>query len=55
MTNGHKLLKPCLNYHYEILLWLFTKPVPDATYDQRAKFIRLDMFSSNFTLYIYHS
>ena len=33
----------------------FTKPGPDATHDQRVKFIRLDMFSSNFTLYIYHS
>ena len=34
----------------------YTKPRPDASHEQRAKFIRLDMFSSNnFTLYIYHS
>lgn len=33
----------------------YTKPRPDASHEQRAKFIQLDMFSSNFTLYIYHS
>ncbi|KAG5099790.1 hypothetical protein JHK82_044842 [Glycine max] len=34
----------------------YTKPGLDASHEQRAKFIRLDMFSSNnFTLYIYHS
>jgi len=34
----------------------YTKPGPNASHEQRVKFIRLDMFSSNnFTLYIYHS
>ncbi|KAG5066100.1 hypothetical protein JHK86_009831 [Glycine max] len=34
----------------------YTKPGPDVSHEQHAKFIRLDMFSSNnFTLYIYHS
>jgi len=34
----------------------YRKPGLDANHEQRAKFIRLDMFlSNNFTLYIYHS